>query len=197
MTALYQMKVSWTGTGVSAPATTTLYAGPGTSNLTLCISALDTFLTALQPYLPAGTTMTSPAGGQLYDDVTGLLSGSWGGGSGTSHVGTGTGAYGSAGGASVRLVTSLINGRHLLTGRIFLVPLAGTAYNVSGVLAPATVTAIGNAARTMVSGAAVFRVWSRPKPATTTPPHAAVPGTSASIISASITATQSVLRSRR
>jgi hypothetical protein len=187
MVALAQFKVVWSGTGINGPSFSTFYAVnpsgiPGASN------GIAVFFTAIQAFLPVGTIVGVPNQGQVYDDLTGQLLGTWGGPTQSVATGTGTGGFGSAGGTSVRWGTSAILRRHLLVGRTFIVPLAGSAYNANGTVLGSARTAINTAAANLAATGAL-RIWSRPSAANPV-------GGSGTVVNGSIPTAQSVLRSR-
>lgn len=190
MTALAQIKVAWSGAGVVGNSTSTFYSYTTGGALPQTANGLTTFFNAIKGLISSGITITVPQAGQTYDDVTGQLVGSWGGPAQAPVAGTAAGAQQSASGASVEWITGVILRRHLLVGRTFLVPLASSAFNSSGVLSPASVTTIASAAAGLASLQSA-RIWSRPSVANS---HV---GGSGVIISASVKNLNAVLRSRR
>lgn len=187
MVALAQIKVGWSGTGINGPSFSTFYC-VNPSGIAAASNGITTFFTAIQAYLPVGTIVGVPNSGQVYDDATGQLLGTWGGPVQSVATGTGTGGFGSAGGTSVRWGTSTILRRHLLVGRTFLVPLAGAAYNANGTVLGTARTAINNAAANLAATGAL-RIWSRPSVANPV-------GGSGTVVNGIIPTAQSVLRSR-
>jgi hypothetical protein len=166
-----------------------MYSLTSGANLPSMSTGLVTFFTSLKPYIPASITIGIPASGQIYDDATGLLGGVWGSTVQPGIAGTGAGAFGSASGGSIKWATGAVVRRHTLVGRTFLVPLVASAFNANGVLAPAAVTAIGNAAQAFANVGAL-RIWSRPR--------AAFPvGASAVAVVGTCTNVDAILRSRR
>lgn len=190
MTALAQIKVGWSGAGVVGASYSTFYSYTTGGALPQTANGLTTFFNAIKALLAASITITVPQNGQTYDDVTGQLLGSWGGPAQTPVVGTASGAQQSASGASVEWITGVILRRHLLVGRTFLVPLASSAFNSSGVLSPSSVTTIAGAAAGLASLQSA-RIWSRPSVANN---HI---GGSGVIVSASVRNINAILRSRR
>lgn len=189
MASLNQIKVQWSGTGIVGPAYSTFYCGGGGAYIGTALPALAAFFGAIKAYIPASVTITVPGTGQIYDDATGLLGGTWVQSAPGAVVGTGAGAFGAASGASVRWLTGAVVRRHLLTGRTFLVPLVASAFNANGVLAPATTSAINGAALTLVASGSL-KIWSRPSAS-----HPV--GASAFIAGTSISNVDAILRSRR
>jgi hypothetical protein len=177
------------GTGVVGSASSTFYCQNTTSSILTATGAINAFWTSIKALLPASITINTPGGGQVYDDVSGLLLGTWSGAVGGPVAGTGAGAFGSASGGSVRWLTSSIVRRHALSGRTYLVPLVASAFNANGVLSPASVTTIQTAA-TVLAGAGGLKIWSRP---TTLNPI----GASGFISGATVLNKDAILRSRR
>jgi hypothetical protein len=188
--SIAQMNVAWSGAGVIGLSTSTFYSSPGGSNYTASLNALKAFFTAIAALLPATVTITFPATGKVYDDVTGQLQATWAAAPPAAVVGTGAGAFASASGASVGWSTGAIVTRHTLVGRTFLVPLIAGAFNANGVLSPASVTTILGGANN-VPNSGTLRVWSRPNP------PLKPTGASSLIIGASVRNLGAVLRSRR
>lgn len=162
MTAIAQFKVSWAGAGVVGLAFTTTYAQTTGGQIAQHSNALQTFFNAIKGQIPASVTIQVPSSGQIYDDVTGQLLGTWSGPAQAAIVGTGAGAFGSPLGAVVAFQTGVILRRHLLVGRIYLVPLVGSTFNANGVIAPANLTILNNAVNALVS-VGTLRIWSRPR----------------------------------
>lgn len=187
MVQINQIQVNWVGTGVIGVAASTFYS-TSTSTTTSLTSLINAF-NAVKALIPASVTVNVPATGKSYDDATGQLLGTWVAGSLTPIVGTGAGAFGSASGAWVNWYTNAIVRRHALVGRTFLVPLVGSTFNSSGVIAPANLNQI-QAFANAVATAGSLRVWSRP---TATHPV----GSSAVIQSFGTNSRQGILRSRR
>lgn len=190
MAAIAQVKCQWAGSGVVGLAFTTFYVGSGGGGIPTGVNAIAQFFNGLKALLPAAVSITVPASGQSYDDVTGQLLGTWGGPPVQVIQGTGTGALASASGASIRWLTGVVVRRHQLVGRSFIVPMVGSAFNTNGVIAPANQTILVNAAA-LIPGSGAVRVWSRPSAANS---HI---GASAVISGASVSNVGSILRSRR
>src|SRR5512138_388641 len=74
--ALQRLRCAWTGTGVEGPGLTTFFAE---ADGTVAISVAATGLfDALKTYIPSGTTVFVPNGGDVIDELTGTLTGTWG-----------------------------------------------------------------------------------------------------------------------
>lgn len=176
---------NWPG----APGVTTFYQDPAVAQADA--ASVRTMFNAIAALLPSGLTVTVPATGDLIEENTGALSGSWSVTPAPTVVtGTGTGAYaGNAGAVMHWLTTTVVNGRRV-RGRSFIVPLIGSAFFTDGSLATATITTLANAASAMIATTADhFVVWHRPRPG--------IPGSKAPVVSSSVPDLAISLRSRR
>lgn len=186
--AIQRLRCEWAGDGVEGPGLTTFYAeADGTLAIQVGASA---FFTALVDVIPAGTTITIPAGGDLLDEATGELTGTWGSGSPTVVLGEFPGSF--AGGVGARVVweTGVVRAGRRVRGSTFVVPLGTVSYEDNGTLTAATVSLLESAiAGMLVQVPTQMRVWSRPKPA--------LPGAASPVISGRAPDRISWLRSRR
>lgn len=192
--AIQRLRCEWTGTGIEGPGLTTFFAeADGTKSISVGAAAL---FETIKAQLPTGTTITVPGGGDLIDEGTGELVGTWGGGPATQVIGTGTGGF--AGGVGVRLVfeTGVIRAGRRVRGSAFIVPVLSSAYFTDG-------TPTSTFLNTITTGISNFnvqvagrqRVWSRPKPATAT--RGALPGAAVPVSNVTCPDKVSWLRSRR
>jgi len=149
-----------------------------------------TFFGAVKGLIPSVTTITVPTNGDLVDDITGVLSGSWTGGTGGATACTGAGNYFAGVGAYINWGTPLIiNGRRL-RGRTFICPLTVNQSDSNGTLLAAAVTTLTTAASTLAATGHIT-CWHRP-----TSPGASN-GASATITSATVPDQVTSLRTRR
>jgi hypothetical protein len=149
---------NWPG----APGISTFYlANPPTQAQ---IDAIRAYFNSLVTLLPSGLTITVPQTGDVIDDISGLITGSWSVGTPPVVVtGTGAGAYAGNAGAVTHWLTGLVVNRRRVRGRTFLVPLISTAYDTAGSLATATITTLSGAATTLLAAlGSNWRVWHRP-----------------------------------
>jgi hypothetical protein len=80
----------------------------------------------------------------------------------------GTTGYSAPSGGCIDWLTGKVHGRHLMTGRTFVVPLAQGQYENNGSLTTTCVTTLATAAENMRTAAGpTFGVWGRPRPART------------------------------
>lgn len=189
MAQIYQIRCVWTG--VVGGGVSTFYTD--STHLAAALSNLNAFWESIKGLLPSSVTVTVPADGASYDDVTGAVSGGWAAGTATIHTGTSTNPYSAPSGAAINWQTGTIVGRRRLQGRTFLVPLGNNAYQEDGTLAAGALTTLRGAASALLtaSGDFLFKVWSRPSVANSNT------GTSAYIAGSSVPDKAAVLRSRR
>ena len=188
MAAIARLRAAWAGSGIDGPGVSTFYFDPSDTG---AADAVHDFFQALNPVLfPSGLTITVPPNGDIIDDATGVLSGSWND-PGTGGVTTGTATTDFARGVGFRVVwntSGIFRGRRV-RGSTFIVPIQGGVFSTSGLLDPATVAATQAAADALVGSGVTFKVWSRPVDAT--------PGESNDFTSATAPNKVSWLRSRR
>lgn len=151
---------------------------------------LGTFFSSLVSSMPSGVAINVPPVGETLDDATGLISGTWSGGTNSNHVGEGAGAYTAGVGASIRWLTAGYVGGRRVTGRTFCVPLNGGAFGADGLLQTATQTGLLGYADTLISGAGTsLLIWHRPV--------SGAGGSSHPVTSATVSRIPSWLRSRK
>lgn len=122
-------------------------------------------LDAVKGLIPSGTNILVPNGGDVIDETSGTLTGSWGTSGGTTITGTGSSAFPGGVGARVVWETDAIRGGRRVRGSTFIVPLINSAYENNGTLSSAGMTALQNGIDAfMVQVPTQARVWSRPRP---------------------------------
>lgn len=184
---LERIRVTWSGAGVVGPGLTTFYWTQPNSSTP---AGIRTFFSSLAALFPPSVTINVPNSGDLIDDSTGALTGSWVVGTTPAPVvGSSAGAYSAGVGAQVRWRTGGIVGGRRSVGSTFLVPCTGGAFDTDGTLQPSTVTLIQNAANALLAAQPNLAVWSRPTSTRS--------GSSHVITSAVVPDRPSWLRSRR
>lgn len=186
--ALQRLRCEWSGTPVTGPGLSTFY---GEADGTLSISAAAAaFFGLMRVLIPDGGTITIPNGGDLIDEATGTLVGSWGSSGSTTHDTTGTGRWAAGVGARVVWQTDQVRNGHRVRGSTFVLPLISNAYEDNGTLGGTTVTALEDAVEAfMVQAPTQARVWSRPRPG--------IAGAAVPILRGEVPDKVSWLRSRR
>lgn len=163
---LSRVKVVNQGSPGGNAATNFYFSTVGTTEL----NALGTFLTGLKPYWPTSITMVIPSTGDIINESDGTLSGSWSATPPAAVVGTGGNIGATPVGFEVAWLAAAVVDGHRPVGKTLIVPCASGAINSSGVIAPATVTAVNSAAATFLATAVNFKIWHRPRKAAPGPP---------------------------
>lgn len=145
-----------TGTGLS-----TFYFGTSGTGVP---AAVKSFFQSFALALPNNVTITIPQDGDLIDDATGNLVGTWSESSGGGTVQGGTaGDYAQGVGMQIRWQTGGIVGNRKVVGSTFIVPVTGAVFAADGTLDDATVTANRTAGTNLITAQPTLRVWSRPR----------------------------------
>lgn len=187
MGSISRLRVSWTGGGVIGGGVSTFYfAGADGANP----GAVRSFFNASPLLFPASVTITVPNNGDVIENTTGDLVGTWTSGGALAPVsGTNTGDFAMGVGMRVRWLTAGIVAGRRVNGSTFLVPIASGIFDTDGTLDGATVTAEKTAADALVAAAPALCVWSRPTPSRA--------GSSHLVMSTQVPDKVSWLRSRR
>lgn len=161
MTELVRLRCTWGGSPVVGPGLSTFYATTGGSGLP---DDVLTFFNTSPLLFPSGLTITVPSGGETINDATGELTGTWNEpGTGGVATGTETGSYAKGVGMQVRWPTAGIVGGRKVVGSTFLVPIAGSLFDVDGTIDTAVVSAMQSQANALLAAQPNLRIWSRPK----------------------------------
>lgn len=189
MTA-FRLTVEWTGF-IGAPGYSTFIIDDNAQAAAL-VDGVKTFFDGLNDSLPDDVTINVPNQLDVFDETTGELTGVITASTPDTIVGLGTEGYSAPSGAVVNWPTDGFVAGRRVRGRTFLVPLRQSAYQTNGTLTDSFVsgvTALGNALLDDVAGSMV--IWSRPRPATSTP------GSIHQVQNAIVPDKAAVLRSRR
>jgi hypothetical protein len=188
MANLARVRVSWSGVGIVGPAVSTFYYAESGSGWT---TDLLTFFTAIKAYFPATMGWQVAGTGDILDDASGDLVGTWTETAPAQVLGSANNQV--IGGVGARIVWKtggFRNGRRV-TGATFLTGADGTMFDVVGTLNNAAVTTITTAANALNNSTAnELRIWSRPSPGTED-------GASWPVLAAVVPDKVSWLRSRR
>lgn len=190
MTQIQRLRVIWGGSAVVGGGLNTFYCATLGDPL---VAATVTFFDSLKALWPTEQFWTIPGGGDLIEDTTGELAGTWTEGGGTPTTVTGTNTAKGVLGVGARIVWStggMTNGRRV-KGSTFLTGFTNDRFEGSGAIAAGTVTALQNAANTLRSTCPTLRILSAP----TTP--GGTDGKSSVITGAIVPDKVSWLRSRR
>lgn len=197
MVNIQRVRVAFTGLR-GLPGVSTFYATAGAD----MISPLRDFYAALNGNFPIGMTTVVENFGDIIEDSTGALTGTWSGAVSAAVVSTTSQTYAAPVGACVNWLTGQVIGGRRLRGRTFIVPLVSGTYQGDGTLTPEFLGEL-NTARANFTNAVgtTFLVWGRPRLAVpATPTHKAVTarlGASALVTSSLVKDRCAVLRSRR
>jgi hypothetical protein len=171
MANIWQVTWRWTGfTG--APGYTNFYYAATAGDATEALAAATKsrlFFSGVASVLPTFVNVALVTDVRLIDDGTGNLVSIFTVTGISSVTGSaGSSAYPGPAGGCVDWITGVVHGKHLMTGRTFLVPLLGSAFDTNGSLASGIITTIatGSEAMRTASGPA-FGVWGRPRAAKT------------------------------
>lgn len=158
MANLQRVKCEWNGLP-GLPGLSVFYVDAAATGVT---TALSSFFDGLKALWPQNLTVTVPSSGDIINDTTGDLIGSWTEGTTTTIASANPSASYAAGvGATIRWGTGGIVAGRRVVGRTFIAPLLGSAYDVNGTLTTPVVTALQSAATGLV-GSADLKIWSRP-----------------------------------
>ena len=192
--AMYRINVSWQN-WPGAPGVTTFFQNPAVGQPNP--EAVRVFFDAIRALLPLNLSLNVPGSGDMVEETTGELAGTWQSTPAPAQVvGATAGTYaGNAGGVIHWLTQGVVNNRRV-RGRSFLVPLVGTCYENNGSLSAATLTTMQNAATALMNATpGHLVVWSRPvKP---TPGVAARAGSQHAVSGIRVPDLAVSLRSRR
>lgn len=151
---------------------------------------------SLADKMPDLLSITVEQSGDVLDNITGDLTGTWDATGGGPVNPTGNGPYSAPTGCCINWLTSVVVDGARLRGKTFLVPLVGGAFDVDGSISVLTLSALQSAANNFVTATAGnFVVWHRPRP--DTHPLGQRDGTSSAVTSAVIRDKAAILRSRR
>jgi len=193
MASIQKVQCVWTGFS-GAPGTTTMYATAAADLL----APLRAFLNANVAIFPTGLTITMPGIGDIINDATGELTGTWGPVTSPAPVvGTGVAVYSAPSGVSVQWhTTGIVDGRRV-KGRTYLVPWLGLQND--GSPSPTSLATLSTSLATyLAASAGNMKVWQRPRLASAGPPVvSARAGSSWPVDGSQVGDFMSVLRSRR
>lgn len=186
--AIQRLRVEWSGSAIDGAGVTTLFGeADGTTAL---YAAFNQLLGQCLSLLAPDLTITVPQSGDVLDEATGTLTGTWGSGAPAVHNTAGTTNYARGVGARIVWGTSAIHAGRRVRGSTFLCPLKSTAYDGTGSLTTTAVTDLqAGVDAYLIAMGARGRVWSRPTTSR--------PGIASAVTSGFVPDEISWLRSRR
>lgn len=153
-------------------------------------AAVEAFLDDVKGLFPNGLTARVPNSGDLIEDSTGELVGSWSEGSAATITATGAGAYAAGVGVRVQWNTNGIRNGRRVRGATFVCPLVVSAFDTAGTLGTTPLGTI-QAAADLLAADGTLLIWSRPSS------PGAGDGDSNAVTSATVPDRITALRSRR
>lgn len=172
---------------VVGPATSTFYFDSAGSGF---VSALGAFYDNIKGQLANGLIIDIANSGELIDDSTGDLAGTWTDGTAQQVTGSGLNSFVVGTGGVVEWVTNGTTNNRRVVGRTFLVPMdAGSIAGADQVVSAARTIVDGAISTFLGVGGQHLRIWTRPRPG--------VAGKSSAVVSGSLSPKVSWLRSRR
>jgi hypothetical protein len=177
-----QYRPQWSIPGAGASESVMNFASLSLDNQGL-VNEVRSFFLALNGIIPNDVIITFPAVLTLLDPVEGTLEAEFTVAPPASVAGAAAGGWAGGVGALVQWETGQIIGGRRQRGRTFLVPLASSAFDGTGTLAPTILTNIQVAAQGLLDDLAVLGsrlvVWSRTLGVETVATTAVIPDRSA------------------
>jgi hypothetical protein len=200
MATMFRYRSVWSG-WAGAPGYTNLYATSDLGHQAMADSVhafLQDFVSATTPgqYLPTGVkiqcdptvSVLDPANGDAVDELGVTMP--------VVITGADTLPWSAPSGACIGWKSSQFRKGRRVSGRTFVVPLGGSAYQVDGTLEPAFLSQAQTAINVYLADSAIAQViWKRPVGVKGQPPT--TPGEFVPIIAAAVRDQAAVLRSRR
>lgn len=160
MTSIVRLRVAWSGSATTGPGLSTFYTSTSGSGLPAAVKA---FYTAIASLFPPGLTWTIPNSGDLIEDTTGELAGTWSEPSGGGTVlGSTAAAFVRGAGIRVKWPTSGVRHGRRVVGSTFLTSAVIGTFDNTGTLTDANVTTVLTAAQNLRTAAPTLRILSKP-----------------------------------
>jgi len=160
MPNLARVRTSWAGAPVTGGGVTTFYFDEAHSGFVADVAA---FFVTLASRVPTGVLFTTLNTGDIIDEDTGALVGTWTDGTTSTAATSGGGTYSQGVGVRGRWSTSGIRNGRRVRGSTFVVPLVGSAYDTDGTISATPLAGITSAFSALYTAGAGFQyVWSRP-----------------------------------
>ena len=138
--SVFEYTVQWTGGRIGLGFTNWHIHESGADNLAAISTAIRTWYDAVNNTIPNSITNTFPAEVKVLDESTGTLENAVPVTPLSPLTGGGSGTYSANTGRLVRWNTGEVAGGRRITGRTFLVPNIGTAFDSSGSVAASTLS---------------------------------------------------------
>lgn len=147
MADIYRIKSIWTGMP-GAPGVSVMYANSAPSAATL--TGVKTFWGAVSGSLPSTLTISVPGTGDIIDEATGDLTGTWSTTAPATTIGASAADYSAPSGSLVHWATSGVVAGRRVRGTTYIVPTVAQ-YESNGTLKSAWITTVQTAASALVS----------------------------------------------
>lgn len=188
MARLKRHRVIWSGSAVVGGGLSTFYVKPDSSVGEA--DAIHDYFETLKSAFSTAVTITVPSSGDILEDSTGVLVGTWSEpGTGGVTVGTSAENFVMGAGCRVKWQTGGIHDGHRVNGATFLAPIQISSFAGTGALADPFVAVVQTASDDLIAAVDSLAIWSRPK--------TGVAGASFDVASAIVPDKVSWLRSRR
>ena len=184
MTEIYRLRSAWTGF-VGGPGVTTMYF----LDTATAVASVHTFWNDIKAQIPSDVTITVEPSGDIIEDSTGALTGTWTSDASTPITCTGDGEYAAPVGGVINWLTETIGPHRRLKGRSFIVPTTGNMFQNDGSYGTAPRATLQSAADALIAAQSTsFVVYHR---------GTGSDGTNGLVTSAFVPDMAAVLRSRR
>lgn len=158
MTDLYRVRSALTGFP-GGPGVATMYF----LDVETAVASVQTFWTEIIARFPSDFHAQVENAGDIINDATGDLTGSWTADAVASTVGDQGDPYPAPAGAVITWLTETVLDGRRLRGRTFCVPYGGLNYQNDGSLAPLAITDLQDGATALIAAqSSSFVIWHRP-----------------------------------
>lgn len=188
MALLDRVRVEWSGAPVVGPGVSTFYFTAGGAGM---VAATRLLFGSLAAWFPTAIRWNVSPNGDVIEDSTGDIAGSWSDTPGSVVSGNYAGNYLEGVGGRISWLTASRTRNRVVRGTTFCVPIGVQAFGPDGLLTGAWTGDAMTAANVLVNNSAnELRVWTRPQPGQSN-------GTSHIVTSAVAPLTPSWLTSRK
>ena len=186
MASIQRIRCELTGT-TGLPGLATFYS---TTSVPSAKADVEDFWDAVRGLMPSGLSIRVPNTGDIIEDSTGELVGTWTEGSAATLNGSNALEYAAGVGVRIQWNTGGIRNGRRVRGATFLCPLTRDSFDAQGTIGSSSLSTI-QAAADALAASGEFVIWSRP---TSTAPAS---GDSFAVTGATVPDRITALRSRR
>jgi hypothetical protein len=160
MAVLKRLRCPWQGGGVVGPSLSTFYFD---ATATAFPGSVQALFNSVKAYLPDDVNITIPNTGDSINSGDGTLAGIWTDTGGAVVSGTSASAFAIGAGGRIQWLTAGIRGDRRVTGTTFLVPLASSAFDTTGIIPSTPLGVFQTAASALVTAqSGHFVIWGKP-----------------------------------